>query len=239
LLFQSFCSRIVRAEYDSKETFLADKYSDYYVELPKMDGISKEGLAKEYHDLWDLCCIFRAKIKEHEEVIKMQAIANPVAIELANEVKKSVAPDSFVSETLNRKDELEQLKNYIKKQQLKASQAAAQATAEKMIITAIQNNATFEMIEAMRRNAGITEARLDELRSKDELEQLKIYIKKQQLKASQATAQAAAQATAEKMIITAIQNNVPSEAIEAMRINTGITEARLAELRKQAQHLNS
>ena len=131
-----------------------------------------EELSTEYHDLWDLCCIFKAKIKEHEEVIKMQAIANPVALELANEVKKSVTPDSFVSDTLNRKDELEQLKNYIKKQQLRASQAAAKAatkaatksTAEKMIITVIQNNGTSEVIEAMRKNAGITEARLAELR---------------------------------------------------------------------------
>jgi len=133
-----------------------------------MDGLIKEKLPEEYHDLFDLCCIFKAKIKEQGEVIKMHAIANPVAIELANEVKKSVAPDEFVRETLDRKNELEQLKNYIIRQQLKASQAAAQAAAEaaaeKMIVTAIQISVPSEAIEIMRRNAGITEARLAELR---------------------------------------------------------------------------
>ena len=36
----------------------------------------------------------------------------------------------------------------------------------------------------------------------------------------------------EKMIITAIQNSVPKEALEAMRQSAGITEARFAELRE-------
>ena len=39
----------------------------------------------------------------------------------------------------------------------------------------------------------------------------------------------------EEMIIVAIQNNVPCEAVEAMRKNAGITELRLVELKKQAQ----
>ncbi|MCL1997378.1 MAG: Rpn family recombination-promoting nuclease/putative transposase, partial [Turicibacter sp.] len=92
-----FCSRIVRVEYESRETFLADKYSEYYVELPKMDNFTKADLPEEYHDLWDLCCIFRAKIKHQEEVIRMQAVANPIALELASEVRKAVAPNEFVN----------------------------------------------------------------------------------------------------------------------------------------------
>ncbi|MCL1916878.1 MAG: Rpn family recombination-promoting nuclease/putative transposase [Peptococcaceae bacterium] len=48
-----FCSRIIRAEYESKEPFLAEKYSDYYIELPKQDTWTKESLPEAYHDLWD------------------------------------------------------------------------------------------------------------------------------------------------------------------------------------------
>ncbi|MDR2737028.1 MAG: Rpn family recombination-promoting nuclease/putative transposase, partial [Gracilibacteraceae bacterium] len=101
-----FCSRIVRAEYESREPFLADKYSDYYIELPKQDDWTKDSLPEEYHDLWDLCCIFRAKTKDLEEVMHMQAITNPTALELLEEVKKTVAPNDFVNETLDRKSEL-------------------------------------------------------------------------------------------------------------------------------------
>ena len=154
-----FCSRIVRVEYESKETFLADKYSDYYIELPKMDDWTKAEVPKEYHDLWDLCCIFKAKIKEHEEVIKMQAIQNPTALELSREVRKTVAPNDFVNETLNRNNELEQLKDYF----VRREQKAEQKIAEKMIITALKGDTPSTVIEAMRKNAGITESRLAEL----------------------------------------------------------------------------
>ena len=67
---KEFVSRVVRSEYDSKEPFLADKYSDYYIELPKMNDWKKSDLPEAYHDLWDLCCIFKTKIKEHEESCK-------------------------------------------------------------------------------------------------------------------------------------------------------------------------
>jgi hypothetical protein len=151
-----FFSRIVRAEYESKEPFLAEKYSEYYIELPKMDGFTKAELPEEYHDLWDLCCIFRAKIKQHEEVIRMQAIDNPMVLELSNEVRKAVAPDQFVREALSREDELAQLREYVIRQKQRAK--------EDMIITALRCNAPSELIENMREGAGITEARLAELR---------------------------------------------------------------------------
>ena len=155
-----FCSRIVNAEYESRETFLADKYSTYYIELPKIDDFKKSDLPKEYHDLWDLCCIFRAKINEHEEVIRMQAVANPIALELADEVRKAVAPNEFVNDALNRKNELEQLRDYMKRREQKVKSVGM----EEMIITAFQNDVPAHAIEAMRKSAGITETRLAELK---------------------------------------------------------------------------
>ena len=44
----------------------------------------------------------------------MQAITNPAALELSCEIKKAVAPDGFINEVLNRKDEMEQLKTISK-----------------------------------------------------------------------------------------------------------------------------
>ena len=167
-----FFSRIIRAEYETKEPFLADKYSEYYIELPKMDNFTKEELLEEYQDLWDLCVILRAKVKEYKEVIKMQAVANPAALDLSREVEKAVAPNEFVNETINRKSELEQLRNYFKKREQKAAQKAAQKATQKategMLITALQGNAPSDIIEAMRKNAGITVDRLAELRKQTE-----------------------------------------------------------------------
>ena len=55
-----------------------------------MDDMKKEDLPEEYHDLWDLCCIFRAKIKDLEEVIRMQAVKNPIALDLASGKSKDL-----------------------------------------------------------------------------------------------------------------------------------------------------
>jgi hypothetical protein len=161
---EMFLSRIVRAEYESKETFLADKYSEYYIELPKMGDFTKADFPEPYHDLWDLCCIFRAKIKNQEEVIRMQAVANPIALELADEVKKAVTPNEFVNDTLNRKSEMEQLREYMIRREQKAAVAEKQKGMEEMVIMAIQNAFPAEAIETMRAGAGITEARLTELK---------------------------------------------------------------------------
>ena len=105
----------------------------------------------------------------------MQTIANPTALKLSEEIKKAVAPNEFVNETLERKNELEQLRDYILRREQKATEreqkaaavrevAAAEKATEKMILTAIQNQAPSDVVEAMRKNAGITEARLIELR---------------------------------------------------------------------------
>jgi len=160
-----FCSRIVRAEYESKETFLADKYSDYYVELPKMNEFTKKTLPESYHGLWDLCCIFKARVNKHKEVIRMQAITNPAALELSEEVRKAVASDELVNETLDRKNELEQLREYMVRRE--------QRSKEEMIITAIKSSVHPEAIEAMRQSAGIPESRLAELGKQAQLTQVR------------------------------------------------------------------
>ena len=120
----------------------------------------------------------------------MQAITNPDALELLEEVKKTVAPNDFVDETLDRKSELEQLRNYIIRENQKAAQKAAQEatqkaaqaaqeaaqeaaqkaaeaaqkTAEDLLVLALRTNSPHDTVEAMRQHTGITKERLAELR---------------------------------------------------------------------------
>ena len=125
-----------------------------------MDDMKKEDLPEAYHDLWDICCIFRAKMKDMEEVIRMQAVKSPIALNLASEVKKTVARNDVVHDTLDRQGELLQLQNYFRKREQKSKTTGM----EEMIITALKGNTPSEVIESMRKNAGITEIRLSELK---------------------------------------------------------------------------
>ena len=95
----------------------------------------------------------------------MQAITNPIALELSEGVRKAVEPNEFVNETLNRKDELEQLKKYFLKQQ----QKVAAVSMEKMVLTAIKSGFSAEVIETLRKEAGVTESRLEELREQTKM----------------------------------------------------------------------
>ena len=132
---------------------------DDYSEAPDVIGINILGFI--YHDLWDICCVFRAKMKDLEEVIRMQAVKNPVALSLASEVKKTVARNDVVHDTLDRAGELLQLQNYFRRREQKAAQSAD----ERMIITAIQSKFQPEAIEIMRKTAGINDVRLAELKN--------------------------------------------------------------------------
>ena len=174
-----FFSRIVRSEYESGIKFLADKYSEYYIELPKMRGLCKEELPERYHELWDLCCIFSAKVKNHEEVIRVQKIKTHAALELSSEIKKTVAPKNFIAETVDTEDELERFAlAVIRMQNKKISEAKKEAyelaekkavelverKAEEMLILALQSHVPVDAIEILRNGAGITKTRLAELK---------------------------------------------------------------------------
>ena len=90
----------------------------------------------------------------------MQAIQSRAAISLSKAVKRAVAPDEFVNDTLNQQDELEQLRNYFARRE----ERNGQLIAEQMIITALQNDAAPELVRAMQMNAKISETRLAELK---------------------------------------------------------------------------
>jgi hypothetical protein len=116
----------------------AESLDDILIQITEQPKRQYTKLPAEYHDLWDICCIFKAKIKDMEEVIRMQTIANPVA----------------------RKGELLEFQKYVKKE----AQTEAQKVKEELIITAFQNSFPPEAIEAMQKKAEITDARLAELK---------------------------------------------------------------------------
>ena len=103
----------------------------------------------------------------------MQTITNPTAIELSNEVRKTVSSNDFVNDTLNRKKELEQLRAYMERQTQKGEALGMQkgeaVGMEKMIIMALQSNAPTYVIEAMQKGAGITKSRLAELKKQAQM----------------------------------------------------------------------
>ena len=151
-----FVSRIVRANYESGKHFLADKYSDFYIELEKVDNWKKSELPEQYHEIWDICMILKTKIKDQERVIQMQAVQSPLALDLAKETRNAVAPDDFMNDTMRREKGLNEIQVYIKKREVVGM--------EKMIIMALQNNVPSEAIEVMRQGAGITDIRFSELK---------------------------------------------------------------------------
>ena len=156
---KEFVTRIVRADYDTGEHFLANKYTDFYIELDKCKNWKKSELPEKYHELWDVCMILNTKIKDQEEMIKVQTIQSPLALDFAQEVKKAVAPPEFMDETLRREKRLAEMHAFLNQQK----QAAVEEMLEEMIIVAIQNNFQPEALEVMRKKAGITDMRLAEL----------------------------------------------------------------------------
>jgi len=103
---KDFFTRIVRADYDTGEHFLADKFSDYYLELPKLPK-TKENLSEDKKELWELCTILKTKLGKIEEVIEMEKIESPVALKFAEEFKKTMGVYSVVDDVLSYEEELE------------------------------------------------------------------------------------------------------------------------------------
>jgi hypothetical protein len=157
---KDFVSRIVRADYDDGKHFLADKYSDYYIEIGKCTNWNKSELPQQLHEIWELCMILGTKMKDQERMIKMEAIQSPLALNLARETRNAVAPDEFVDETLRREQGLAEIQAFL----AKGKKMAIQKHSEDMLIEALQNDVPHTFIEIMRTRAGITDARFAEIK---------------------------------------------------------------------------
>jgi len=99
----------------------------------------------------------------------MNAVQSPLALDLANETRKAVAPEEFINDTMRREKGLNELQNFMNRQRQISAQKAAQKTAEDILISAFQNNFPIEAVEVIRQRAGITESRLAELKEQAQM----------------------------------------------------------------------
>jgi len=93
----------------------------------------------------------------------MQSVKNPVALDLADGIMKTVSRNEVVNDTLDRRSELLQLQNFIMRKAQKEAISAKATGMEEMIIAALRIKAPSEVIETMKNTAGITDTRLAEL----------------------------------------------------------------------------
>ncbi|MCL1996089.1 MAG: PD-(D/E)XK nuclease family transposase, partial [Defluviitaleaceae bacterium] len=100
---ENFVTRIVYSDYHNKVGFLTDKYSNYYVELPKLPK-NKKGLPENYHDIWDITKALKTKFKDYEEVKGMQELRNSTALAILDELHNALSSDDVVYEALLRKE---------------------------------------------------------------------------------------------------------------------------------------
>jgi len=82
---------------------LTDKYSNYYVELPKLPK-DKKGLPENYHDIWDIAKALKTKFKDYEEVKGMQELRNSTELAILDELHNALSSDDVVYEALLRKE---------------------------------------------------------------------------------------------------------------------------------------
>jgi len=103
LYTNEFCTRIVRTNYDAPTNFfLADKYSEYYLEMPKLK--KKEQFQKKYHELWEICKVFKDNVIEQEEAIRMGVIMSPIAQKLSDEFRRATKDPQMMEEVLTSEE---------------------------------------------------------------------------------------------------------------------------------------
>ena len=106
---ESFLSRIIRIDEATKVPFLAEKYNDYYISLPKM--LSRERTPDDYKELWDICSVIKSLIREYEEVEKM--IESPIAKQLIKNVNQAVNNPYVKEEVLSYEEQVAKLARQI------------------------------------------------------------------------------------------------------------------------------
>ena len=97
---KGFHSRIVNTDYDYPEKFfLEEKYSNFFVELPKLPKLcNKADWGEELHELWDLCVVFLHKVSDYEKVVGM--VRTDVAKALLDEARKASSQDAVIDDAL-------------------------------------------------------------------------------------------------------------------------------------------
>ena len=145
----------------TRHTQLTDKMSLHYYELPKLPTAIDAGNERE---LW--LRLFKADTEEELSII--EALEVPIMSEAVNAYRRVVTSSELKEiERLRSKarhDEAQALYNAERRGREQGIEEGKAKGIEKMIILALQNNFADEAVEAMQKEAGITDARLAELK---------------------------------------------------------------------------
>jgi hypothetical protein len=107
---KNFLSIITRVNKNTGEYFLEEKYSDYYICLPKMDK-DRNKVLNNQKELWDICLAFKTEINKYSEVVKM--IESPIAKELMSEASVLTQNPNAVREAMTIEEEQMLFERYV------------------------------------------------------------------------------------------------------------------------------
>ena len=143
---KNFLSIVTRVNKGTGEYFLENKYSDYYICLPKM-AKDRKNVQNEYRELWDICMAFKSEVKKYDEVMNM--VQSPVAKELISQARTITTNPRVVSEAMSIEEEQILFERYIEsRERVKASQVEINI-ALNYLNNAKKNNLNYGVDELM------------------------------------------------------------------------------------------
>jgi len=141
---------------------LTDKMVLHYYELPKLSPLENSDRGR---DLW--LKLFNAQTEE--ELKKIEEMGVPVMSEAVAAYRHVAASDEYIQmervRSKARHDEAQALSNAERRGEARGEERGRETGMEEMIILALRNNAPSDVIVAMQKGAGITDARFAELKA--------------------------------------------------------------------------
>ena len=108
---KAFLSIVTRINKNTGEYFLEEKYSDYYICLPKIPK-ERDKAPENQKELWDICLAIKSQIKKYEGVLNM--VESPIAKDLMREAVVVSKFNDTIAEALYIDEEEALFNKYIK-----------------------------------------------------------------------------------------------------------------------------
>ena len=140
----SFCSRIVRANYDTGKLFLADKYSEYFIEMPKLPKTIQE-VSEEYRNLWEICVVLKSQAKNYGEVMKTMSSA--VAKELIKEAQEALENEHTLKDILSYEDKIKKIAETLAEKKAEGEAKGKASEAIKIAKNLLKEGVSIELIK--------------------------------------------------------------------------------------------
>ena len=108
-----FCTGLAYADLKHPgQFFLAEKYNNFFIELTKMTrkrNFPADLFGEEFRELWEICKMFKSNMKQQEELIRMNAVASPVALQVADALREALGEPGVVESALEKEMIMEAL----------------------------------------------------------------------------------------------------------------------------------